>query len=212
MTAIQTESYLAIPPGGKGPGVLVLHAWWGLNDTLRKFCDRLAAEGYLVCAPDLYHGRLADTIEGAEALSGQLDEGGAWADIQAALKALKALAVPQAGGLSVVGFSLGAFFALGASGKHPADIGKVVVYYGAGGGDFARSRASYLGHFAENDPYEPPENLVWLEDELHKAGRPATFYTYPGTGHWFSEPDRTEAYHPAAAELAWERTLAFLRE
>jgi carboxymethylenebutenolidase len=204
--------YISRPPAGTGPGVLVLHAWWGLNDTLRAFCDRLAGEGFVAYAPDLYHGRLAVTIEEAEALSSRLDEAGAWADIGAALKTLKALAAPQTSGLAVVGFSLGAFFALGASGKHPADIGKVVVYYGAGGGDFARSRASYLGHFAENDPYEPPENLAWLENELRQAGRPATFYTYPGTGHWFSEPDRTEAYHPAAAELAWERTLTFLRE
>ena len=60
------RGYLAMPERGKGPGVLVLHAWWGLNDTIKAFCTRLAEAGFVAFAPDLYHGEVADTIAGAE--------------------------------------------------------------------------------------------------------------------------------------------------
>ena len=99
----------------------------------------------------------------------------------------------------------------GSSAADPDHIRSVVLFYGTGGGDFSTSRAAYLGHFAENDPYEPPAGVDELEESLRQAGRPVTFYRYPGTGHWFFEPDRTDAYNQAAATLAWERTLTFLR-
>jgi carboxymethylenebutenolidase len=73
------------------------------------------------------------------------------------------------------------------------------------------SRAAYLGHFAENDEFEPASNVDDLEESLRRAGRPVTFHRYGGTGHWFFEPDRPQTYNPAAARLAWDRTLAFLR-
>ena len=66
------NDYLAIPEGGSGAGVLVLHAWWGLNDFIRGLCDRLAGEGFTALAPDVYHGAIATTIEQAETLSGEL--------------------------------------------------------------------------------------------------------------------------------------------
>jgi len=66
MTKSQPQGFLALPPAGKGPGVLVLHAWWGLNDTIKAFCTRLAESGFAVFAPDLYHGKVADNIADAE--------------------------------------------------------------------------------------------------------------------------------------------------
>jgi carboxymethylenebutenolidase len=87
----------------------------------------------------------------------------------------------------------------------------VVIFYGTGGDDFSNARADYLGHFAEEDEYEPQANVDNLEEALRRAGRSVTFYRYPGTGHWFFEPDRPQAYNQAAANLAWERTLAFLK-
>ena len=111
-----------------------------------------------------------------------------------------------------MGFSLGAAYALELSGSAPELIRRVVTYYGTGGGRFDRSHASYLAHYAADDPYEPAENAAWLESELKSAGRPAVFHRYPGTGHWFAEPDRPDAYNANAAGLAWERTLAFLKE
>ncbi len=81
MQDFQLNGYLAIPPAGKGSPVLVLHAWWGLNDTLKAFCTRLAESGFVAFAPDLYHGEVADTIAGAETLSSALDTNQAEADI-----------------------------------------------------------------------------------------------------------------------------------
>jgi carboxymethylenebutenolidase len=112
----------------------------------------------------------------------------------------------------VVAFSLGVYYALDLAAAHPELIRTVVLFYGSGDGDYASSKAAYLGHFAELDEFEPPANVQALEASLRSAGRPVTFYTYPGTGHWFFEPDVTQAYNPAAASLAWQRTLDFLRE
>jgi len=69
MTHPQPQGFLAVPPTGKGPCVLVLHAWWGLNDTMKAFCTQLAEAGFVAFAPDLYHGKLADNIADAETLS-----------------------------------------------------------------------------------------------------------------------------------------------
>ena len=75
------DGYLAIPPTGKGSAVLVLHAWWGLNDTMRAFCTRLAESGFVAFAPDLYHGKVADNIADAETLGNALDTNQAKTDI-----------------------------------------------------------------------------------------------------------------------------------
>lgn len=213
MTDTQPDGYLAIPPTGKGPGVLVLHAWWGLNDTAKAFCTRLAESGFVVFAPDLYHGKVTDNIADAETLSTALfgNPDRAKTDLADATRFLNERAGRSDHGLAVIGFSLGAYYALGLSAADPEQIHSVVVFYGTGGGDFSASKASYLGHFAENDPYEPPANVEFLERALQQAGRPVTFYRYPGTGHWFFEPDRSDAYNQAAATLAWERTLSFLK-
>lgn len=209
----QPEGHLARPPTGSGQPVLLLHAWWGLNNTMRAFCDRLAAEGFTAFAPDLYRGRVAMTIEEAERLGSALDanQQQAKADVAQAAAFLLEQSGQPTSGLAVIGFSLGAYYALDFSAAEPAKVHSVVLYYGVGPADFAAARAAYLGHFAANDPYEPTENVEWLESALKDAGRALTFHTYPETGHWFAEPDRTDAYHPASAALAWERTLAFLR-
>ena len=212
MQTDQPDGYLAMPPSGTGRGVLVLHAWWGLNNTIKAFCRRLADAGFIAFAPDLYHGKVADTIAGAEALGQALDANylQAKAEIAAATKFLNERVGEAGSGLAVIGFSLGAYYALDLAASDPEQIRSVVLFYGTGGGDFSNSRADYLGHFAEMDEYEPQANVDDLEQSLRDAGRSVTFYRYSGTGHWFFEADRTQAYDPAAASLAWERTLTFL--
>jgi len=212
MTRSQPQGFLAVPPTGKGSGVLVLHAWWGLNNTIRAFCTRLAESGFVAFAPDLYHGKVADNIADAEALGNALDANHlqAKADIAEATKFLHERGGGADGGLAVIGFSLGAYYALDLAAADPEHIRSVVVFYGTGTDDHGNSKASYLGHFAENDEFESKSNVDGLEESLRRAGRPVTFYRYPGTGHWFFEPDRSQAYNLAAASLAWDRTLAFL--
>jgi carboxymethylenebutenolidase len=208
----QPDGYLAIPPTGKGPGVLVLHAWWGLNDTIKAFCTRLAESGLVAFAPDLYHGKVTDQIAEAQtlgaALDGNVDQ--ARTDLADAVAFLNERAGQTDQGLAAIGFSLGAYYALDLSVTAPETIRSVVIFYGTGPGDYSRSKADYLGHFAETDQFEPPSNVDALEESLRQAGRPVTFYRYSGTGHWFFEPDRVQAYNQTAASLAWDRTLAFL--
>jgi carboxymethylenebutenolidase len=211
MTRSQPEGFLALPPAGKGRGVLVLHAWWGLNETIKAFCTRLAGTGFSAYAPDLYHGQLATSIPEAERLSSALKVDDAWAVIQTGVEQLCQHATKGGSDLAVVGFSLGAFFALELSNSDPDHVRSVVVFYGTGHEDYTDSRAAYLGHFAEADEFEPEANVDHLEALLREAGRPVTFHRYPGTGHWFFEPDRTQAFNQAAASLAWVRTLAFLK-
>lgn len=213
MSDTQPQGFLAVPATGTGPGVLVLHAWWGLNDTVKGFCTRLAESGFVAFAPDLYHGAVTDSISEAETLVKALDsrEAEVNADIAAAVIFLRERAGSGERGLAVVGFSLGAYYALELANSDPAHIRAVDLFYGTGSDDFSTSKAEYLGHFAENDDYEPRSSVDALEEALRLAGRPATIYRYGDCGHWFFEPDRPQAYNQAAADLAWERTLVFLR-
>jgi carboxymethylenebutenolidase len=210
MPLTQPDGFLAMPPAGKGRAVLVLHPWWGLNDTIKAVCSQLAAAGYATFAPDLYHGKLAQTIAEAESLSSALDNARARSDVRAAADFVRQRAGVTRPGLAVIGFSLGAYFALDVSVADAEHVRAVVLFYGTGPADVGRAQAEYLGHFAEADPYEPRANVDGLEAELRRAGRPVSFYRYEGTGHWFFEPDRKDAYNAAAATLAWRRTLAFL--
>ncbi len=83
-----------------------------------------------------------------------------------------------------------------ATGEQPDDFAAVVLFYGAAEGDFARSRAAFLGHFAPGDEWEPDEGVAALEAAIRAAGKEVTFHRYPGAGHWFFEADRPDAYDP----------------
>ncbi len=211
MTDLSHDGYLAVPKSGAGAGVLVLHAWWGLNDFFKDFCRILANEGFVALAPDLYHGKMATTVEEAERLSSELSQKQARADILAAVEQLRRVPAVTSKRLGVIGFSLGGYFALWLSQEKPDDIGAVTVFYATGPEDFSRARAAYLGHYAESDEWEPAPGVKKLEEILRAAQRPVTFYTYAGTGHWFFEKDRPKAYNAEAAQLAWKRTVEFLR-
>lgn len=209
--------YLATPDTAMGPAVVVLHTWWGLTEPFRQVCDRLAAAGYVVLAPDLYHGKTADSVEEAQALGSALDQHmDQWrGDIRGAMRYLRehgaTIPTDGRGAFGFVAFSLGGAYALDTSVELPDEIAAVVTFYATYPGlDYRRAQAAYLCHFAENDPFEPAESVAEMEKDLKDAGKQATFYTYPGTTHWFFEANRPDAYDPAAAALAWERTLAFL--
>ncbi len=213
MTDTRPDGYLALPSTGTRTPVLVLHAWWGLSDTIKSYCDQLAAAGFVAFAPDLYHGRVTTDIADARALGTALDANleGARADIATAVDFLTETAGRVEQGIAVIGFSLGAYYALDLSVTDPDLIRAVVVFYGSLGGDYGASKASYLGHFAEDDEFEAPSDVDAMEAALRNAGRPVEFHRYPGTGHWFVEFDRPDSYDESAAKLAWERTLVFLR-
>lgn len=201
---VEARAYRAGEASG-GAGVVVLHAWWGLNADVIAFADRLAAAGYAVVAPDLYHGDVVDSAEAAEARRDQLDGREGVAIVGAALEDLAARLGPGAR-LAVLGFSLGSSFALAAA--HPAIAG-TVLYYGTADPADATGSAPVLGHFAALDPYEEDDWVDQFGVILRSLGHQVTIHRYPATGHWFAEPSR-EAYRAEAAEQAWQRTLAFL--
>ncbi|GAB1422286.1 dienelactone hydrolase family protein [Anaerolineales bacterium] len=214
METIQPAGFLALPSANIGHPVLVLHAWWGLNETIKTFCSRLAAAGFVAFAPDLYQGALADQIEEAHKLSRQFSQKEAEINQQLdeAIQFLKGYSQSEEAGITVIGFSFGAYFALELSTTKPESIRSVIVFYGTGPRDFSASKSSYLGHFADQDEYEPQSEVDALRAALEQAGRPAEIYQYANTGHWFFEADRSDAYQAEAAELAWERSLTFLKE
>src|SRR3989442_1103316 len=134
MTPTQPDGYLAMPAAGKGDAVLLLHAWWGLNDTFKAVCNRLADSGFVAFAPDLYHGKVTDQIAEAETLVSALNANGARAqtEIADAITFLKERAGSSKPGIAVIGFSLGAYFALDLSITNPEIIRSVVLFYGTG--------------------------------------------------------------------------------
>jgi carboxymethylenebutenolidase len=203
--------YLAIPERGHGLGVLVLHAWWGLKPSFTSICDRLAAAGFVALAPDLYQGRTAATIEEAEALLEQRDFELMQATTTGALAYLRGHAATRGDAVGVLGFSMGAAWALELASQAPQDIAATVLFYGVSEADFGAARTAYLGHFAEEDEWEPLDGVRQMEADIRAAGRDVTIHIYPGVAHWFFEADRPE-YNPEAAEVAWRRTLEFLNQ
>jgi carboxymethylenebutenolidase len=212
------SGYLAVPERGSGPGVLVLHAWWGLTDIFKQVCDRLAEAGFVALAPDLYHGKTATTVEEAQALGTALDRDveRVRGDIAGAVQVLRQHTATHLadgrGKLALIGFSLGGAYALDTSVNLAEEIAAVVTFYASYPGlDYSSAKAAYFCHFAQDDPFESAESVAQMEQELQAAGRPVTVYTYPGTKHWFFEENRPE-YDAEAARIAWERTIEFLRQ
>lgn len=201
----QANAYLA---DGKGPGVLVLHAWWGLKPFFKQFCDRLAKEGFIVLAPDLYQGRIAGTIDEAKELLGKRDLELMQDTVLAAQDHLQKMVK---GKIGLVGFSMGGGWALEVASNSPEQVGAMVIYYGNGEADYGKITAKVMGHFSDNDEWEPFEYVEGTFGELKKAGVETSLHVYPGVAHWFVEEDRPE-YDAAAAQLAWDRTIEFLRK
>ena len=198
-----TSTYVAPAQPSPGGPVLLLHPWWGLNQTIRDLADRLAGDGFTVMAPDLFDGTVLTTPEDAkEHLSSLGDDTGR---VEATLDHL--LAHPDARGdrAAIIGLSFGAMYGTDVAGSR-SDIAALVCFYS---GIFeAPDGIPYLGHFAEDDDFDDSAQVPDLEKTL-SAGSAA--YVYPGTKHWFLEADRPE-YDRDAAELAYARTVEFLRE
>lgn len=209
--------YLATPAAANGPGVVVLHEWWGLTEPFRQVCDRLAEAGFIALAPDLYRGKTTAVVEEAEALGAALDRdverwrGGITGALQFLRQNGASSPADDRGAFGFVAFSLGGSYALDMSINLPDAIAVVVTFYATYPGlDYRDAKAAYLCHFAEDDSYVPAADVVEMEQTLHAAGRRVTVYTYPGTAHWFFDANRPDAYDAEAAALAWERTIAFL--
>jgi carboxymethylenebutenolidase len=188
-------------------GVLVLHPWWGLNEDVRAYAERLRSDGYQVATPDLFHGRVATTIEAAKSLSGEVSKNwkSAMTEIEEAFEELS----PRADRVAVLAWSMGVWFSWQLAQAHPDRIRGLVSYYGYGEVEPGKSLPPILGHFAENDEFEALDDVRSTERKVIESGGDAQFHVYPGTKHWFDEPSRPE-FDKAASDLAWNRTRSFL--
>ncbi|HLO31214.1 MAG TPA: dienelactone hydrolase family protein [Anaerolineales bacterium] len=204
-----SAGYLALPTQPDAPGVIVLHAWWGLNQIFKNLCDRLASEGFAAFAPDLNQGKIARTIDEAKQLMSELPPERKEAIVAAAPEYLRSRPEVRNDGLALIGFSMGAAWSLVLASESPEDILKVVLFYGVYDVDFSKIQADILGHYGSMDEEEPLDGVRAMEAEMRTAGLKPTFHIYPDAKHWFFEEDRPE-YDPQAAELAWRRTLEFL--
>ncbi len=202
-------AYLARPENG-GPGVLVLHAWWGLKPFFKQVCDRLAEQGFVALAPDLRNGQIARTVDEAKELMEKSDRHFAGEVVTSAGDYLLGLPDRKGKKIGLVGFSMGGQWSLSVAATRPEQVAATVLFYGAGDEDWGKIRSKVLGHFTDVDEWEDYEYVKKMEGLLKAAGVDVQFHVYPGRAHWFVEEDRPE-YDPAAAKLAWDRTFEFLK-
>lgn len=193
------------------PGILVLHAWWGLDAVISGVCERLAGFGYAVLAPDLYGGRTTTARSEAESLRDSLDRGQALWDLGTALSFLQHGTDVRVGRVGVLGFSLGGSMAWRLAARRPGEIAALVTFYGlAADVDPGTLRIQAQGHFASHDEFLDSETVeAWRQRMTSAAGAGPEFHTYPGTAHGFFESPVAGVQAPQAAQQAWDRTLAF---
>jgi carboxymethylenebutenolidase len=208
------SGYLA----GTGPGVIVLQEWWGLSPELKAICDRLAGEGFAALAPDLYHGELAQHTEMDKAgeLMNSLPPDRAARDMGGAVDYLLASDACTSSKVGVMGYCMGGMLSLILAANQGDKVGAAAPYYGYPQGDtepdWSSLTAAVQGHMAENDDFFPPAGAEALAEKLRGMGKDTTMYVYPGTGHAFaSRHNALGTENQEATDLAWSRTLDFLR-
>jgi carboxymethylenebutenolidase len=193
------------------PAVIMIHEWWGLNDNIRSMADRLAGEGYIVLAVDLYAGGVANTPDEARALMMQAveDPEAANANIRAAYEFVSATAsAPRIGSL---GWCFGGGWSLNTAKLFPQELDASVIYYGqvTDNEDALRPiEVPILGLFAAEDTGIKVASVKAFRDALERLRKDYEVHIYPGVGHAFANPTGRN-YDAASAEDAWRRTLEF---
>ena len=210
----QVRGYLSLPKGeGTHAAVIMIHEWWGLNDWMKQQTDKLAAEGYVALAVDLYRGKVATEQARAHEYVSGLAEDDALRMLRAATDFLRSRSDVRAHAIGVVGWCLGGRYAIRMAAADPG-IRACVMYYGTPITDekaIAGIQAAVLGSFGGDDGGPSPEQVQGFEKALRKAGKKVDFKIYPGAPHAFAnETNPWGGYREAAAKDAWKRTLAFL--
>lgn len=196
------------------PAVIMIHEWWGLNDNIRAMAERLAAEGYIVLAVDLFGGEVATkpgvarqlmthAVENRDSLMSNIE--------QAYTFVTSTAGAPRVASL---GWCFGGGWSLNTALLFPADLDAAVIYYGQVTDDEDRLSlldVPILGLFGSEDRGIELESVRRFEATLERLGKDHEIHVYEGAGHAFANPSGNN-YNAAYAEDAWTRTLDFLRE
>ena len=194
------------------PALILIHEWWGLNDNIRAVADRLAGEGYMVLAVDMYGGRIASNASEARQLMLEVVEEPELANenIRSAYQFLEEVAgAPKIGSL---GWCFGGGWSLNTARLFPADLDASVIYYGRVTADEEILRpvnAPILGLFGAEDTGIPVASVEAFGDSLERLRKDYEIYIYPDVGHAFANPSGRN-YDEDAATDAWNKTLEFL--
>ena len=206
------DGYIA---GDGGPGVLVIQEWWGLNKHIKSIVDRLAAEGFVALAPDLYHGEVTTEPDGAGKLMMALNISEASKEMSGAIDLL----IERTGRnkVGVIGFCMGGMLSLILAAQRSDRIAAAVPFYGFPQGDaepdWSGLTAAVRGHMAEHDDFFGPDAARALEAKLQGLGKDVQFTVHPGTGHAFMGPHNALGTldEEVAAEI-WPEVVTFLHE
>ncbi|MFQ5926431.1 MAG: dienelactone hydrolase family protein [Terriglobia bacterium] len=205
------EGFLVRPEGtGPFPAVVVIHEWWGLNDQIKDLAGKLAENGYVALAVDLYRGRVATDRGEAHELSRGLPRDRAVRDLKAAVSYLRARGDVRGDRIGSIGWCMGGGYSL-ALALNQADLAAAVIYYGrlvTETASLRRLNARVIGFFGEEDRGIPVASVRQFASQAKALGKSVTLHIYPGAGHAFANETR-RSYRPQAARDAWEKTLAF---
>ena len=211
--------YLALPEGGSGPGMIVVQEWWGLDSGIKEMDDRLAAEGFVALAPDLYHGELAGHTEMDKAgeLMTALPADRAARDMSGAVDYLADHDATAGDGIGVMGFCMGGVLTFVLASIRPDRIKAAVPFYGFPQGDdqpdYSRIEASIQGHMAEYDDFFPPAAALELGERLREMGKHVDLTVHAGTGHAFMAPHNAlGTSDPEAYARIWPQAISFLHD
>ena len=209
------HGYLALPPTGTGPGVLVIQEWWGLTEHIAGIADRLAAEGFVALAPDLYGGTTTHDADEAGRLMTELPVDQAARDLAGAVDFLlghDAVTSPKVG---AVGFCMGGGFVLLLAAQQGDRIGAAVPFYGVGPAvpdTYTGLTAAVQGHYGENDDFYAVEDAKKQAEQIRaESGAEVEFFYYPAGHAFHNDTNKLGTYDEHSARLAWERTVSFLR-
>ncbi|HSB75214.1 MAG TPA: dienelactone hydrolase family protein [Terriglobales bacterium] len=201
-------------PRGKGPfpALVVIHEWWGLVPWVKEQAAKLADEGYVTLAVDLYRGKATDSPEVAHELMRGLPEDRANRDLLAAVAYLKSRKDVKADRIGSIGWCMGGGYSLDLAIADPT-LAADVINYGHLATDAARLRqihAPILGLFGAQDQGIPPADVRKFEQDVRQMGKKIEVVIYPDAGHAFENPNNKAGYRPEDAADAWQRTVKFL--
>ena len=209
------SGFLAHPSGpGKHPGIVVIHEWWGLNDKVKEDARKLAGQGYVALALDLYRGKVATTPEEAHELMRGVPDDRGMRDLEAAYAYLAARPDVEANKIASVGWCMGGGWSIKLAMSEP-HLAACIVNYGSlptEASSIEKIKAPVLGNFGANDRGITPDSVRAFEDAMKAAGKSVDVKIYEGAGHAFENPTSKQGYQPAAAADAWARMTTFLKQ